>query len=116
MVVIPTNTTLLREILTDLFAMGAENRPDESGRRLIRRRRLGLDAMLRPKRSAQNVLAVLMPYKSSHPDSQAHAEMIARASGIESMFADINRRSMPTSSAFPTLIRAGAATRWRASA
>ena len=37
----------------------------------------------------QNVLAVLMPYKSSNPDSQVHAEMVARASGIESMLADI---------------------------
>ena len=30
-----------------------------------------------------------MPYKSSHPDSRAHAEMIVQKSGIESIFVDI---------------------------
>ncbi len=38
---------------------------------------------------AKNVLAILMPYKSSNPDSQAHAEMIAQKSGIESLVVDI---------------------------
>ncbi|HWH79662.1 MAG TPA: NAD+ synthase, partial [Candidatus Binatus sp.] len=38
---------------------------------------------------ASNVLGVLMPYKSSNPDSQTHAEMVVQMSGIESLFVDI---------------------------
>ena len=37
----------------------------------------------------KNVLGVLMPYKSSHPDSQTHAEMVVQKSGIESLLVDI---------------------------
>src|SRR4030095_16115457 len=35
-------------------------------------------------------LAILMPYRSSHSDSQAHAEMVVKKSGIESRLIDIS--------------------------
>ena len=91
MVQIPTNPGLLREILTGFI----RNEVHKTG---MTRAVVGLSggvdsavsamlaaAALEPK----NVLAILMPYKSSHPDSQTHAEMIVQISGIESMFVDI---------------------------
>jgi NAD+ synthase len=91
MVEIPTNTTLLREILTGFI----RNEVQKTGlTRVVVGLSGGVDSALSAMLAAEalgpkNVLAVLMPYKSSHPDSRAHAEMIAQASGIESMFADI---------------------------
>jgi len=65
---------------------------------------------------ASNVPAVLMPDKSSHQDSQAHAEMIVRMSGIESICVDITRQIDAYFDLFRMPMRAGVATRWRASA
>jgi NAD+ synthase len=91
MVEIPTNPTLLREILTGFI----RNEVQKTGlTRVVVGLSGGVDSALSAMLAAEalgvkNVLAVLMPYKSSHSDSQTHADMIARASGIESMFADI---------------------------
>src|SRR5687768_1286973 len=91
MVEIPTNTTLLREILTGFI----RNEVQKTGlTRVVVGLSGGVDSALSAMLAAEalgpkNVLDVLMPYKSSHADSRGHAEMIARASGIESMFAEI---------------------------
>ena len=91
MVEIPTNTTLLREILRGFI----RNEVQKTGlTRVVVGLSGGVDSALSALLAAEalgpkNVLAILMPYKTSHADSRTHAEMIARASGIESMFTDI---------------------------
>ncbi len=94
MVPIPTNANLLRQILTGFV----RNEVRKTG---LTRAIIGLSggvdsalgAMLAAEAlGASNVLAVLMPYKSSHRDSQEHAEMIVRMSGIESICIDITRQ------------------------
>ena len=88
---IPTNTTLLREILRGFI----RNEVQKTGlTRVVVGLSGGVDSALSALLAAEalgpkNVLAILMPYKTSHADSRTHAEMIARASGIESMFTDI---------------------------
>ena len=92
MIQIPTNTILLRELLTGFI----RNEVQKTG---LTRAVVGLSggvdsalsAMLAAEAlGAKNVLAILMPYKSSHPDSLAHAEMIVQKSGMESLLVDIS--------------------------
>jgi len=89
---IPTNTTLLREILTGFI----RNEVQKTGMtRVVVGLSGGVDSALSAMLAAEalgpaNVLALLMPYRSSHADSQAHAEMIVKESGIESLLIDIS--------------------------
>ena len=78
MIQIPTNTPLLREILTGFV----RNEVHKTG---MSKAVIGLSggvdsalsaALTAEALGAKNVLAICMPYKSSNPDSQAHAEMI----------------------------------------
>jgi len=91
MIQIPTNTALLRAILTGFI----RNEVHKTGlKRAIVGLSGGVDSALSALLAvealgAENVLGILMPYKSSHPDSQAHAELVARQSGIESLLVEI---------------------------
>lgn len=91
MVQIPTNTAFLREILTGFI----RNEVQKTGMaRVVVGLSGGVDSAVSATLAAEalgpkNVLAISMPYKSSHPDSRLHAEMIVQLSGIESMFVDI---------------------------
>jgi NAD+ synthase len=91
MVSIPTNTGLLREILTAFI----RNEVQKTGlTKVVVGLSGGVDSALSALLAVEalgssNVLAVLMPYKSSHPDSQAHAEMMVRMTAIASLFVDI---------------------------
>ena len=88
---LPTNTALLRQILVAFI----RNEVRKTGlARVVVGLSGGVDSALSAMLAAealgpQNVLAVLMPYKSSHPDSQAHAEMVVQTSGIESILVEI---------------------------
>ena len=92
MIQIPTNTSLLRELLTGFI----RNEVHKTGlTRAVVGLSGGVDSALSAMLAAQalganNVLAILMPYKSSHPDSLAHAEMIVQKSGMESLLVDIS--------------------------
>jgi NAD+ synthase len=92
MIQIPTNTTLLRELLTGFI----RNEVQKTGlTRVVVGLSGGVDSALSAMLAAEalgpgNVLAVLMPYKSSHSDSQVHAERIVEKSGIESLLVDIS--------------------------
>jgi NAD+ synthase len=92
MIAIPTNPTLLREILIAFI----RNEVRKTGlTRVVVGLSGGVDSALSALLAVQalgreNVLALLMPYKSSHPDSQAHAEMILQMTGIDSLFVDIS--------------------------
>ncbi len=91
MIHIPTNTTLLREILTGFI----RNEVQKTGMtRVVVGLSGGVDSALSAILAAEalgakNVLAVLMPYKSSNPDSLEHAEMVVRKSSLESLVVDI---------------------------
>jgi NAD+ synthase len=88
---IPTNAPFLREILTGFI----RNEVQKTGMaRVVVGLSGGVDSALSAMLAAealgaQNVLAVLMPYKSSNPDSQAHAEMVVQKIGLESLVVDI---------------------------
>ena len=88
---IPTNAPLLRQILVAFI----RNEVRKTGlARVVVGLSGGVDSALSAMLAAealgrQNVLAVLMPYKSSNPDSQAHAELVVQKSGIESMLVSI---------------------------
>jgi NAD+ synthase len=88
---IPTNPTLLRDILVAFIG----NEVRKTGlTRVVVGLSGGVDSALSAMLAAQalgpkNVLAVLMPYKSSNPDSQADAEIVAQKSGFESLLVDI---------------------------
>jgi NAD+ synthase len=92
MIQIPTNATLLRELLTGFI----RNEVQKTGlTKVVVGLSGGVDSALSAMLAAEalgpdNVLAVLMPYKSSHFDSQVHAEMIVEKSGIESLLVDIS--------------------------
>ena len=83
---IPTNTALLRQILVAFI----RNEVLKTGlARVVVGLSGGVDSALSAMLAAEalgakNVLAVLMPYKSSNPDSQTHAELVVHKSGIES--------------------------------
>ena len=91
MMQIPTNAPLLREILTGFI----RNEVQKTGmNRVVVGLSGGVDSALSAMLAAEalgakNVLAVLMPYKSSNPDSLAHAEMVAQKSNLESLVVDI---------------------------
>ena len=91
MIQIPTNTTLLRAILVAFI----RNEVEKVGlRRVIVGLSGGVDSSLSAMLAAEalgakNVLGILMPYKSSNPESQAHAETVVQKSGIESLLVDI---------------------------
>ena len=118
MIQIPTNATLLRELLTGFI----RNEVQKTGlTKVVVGLSGGVDSALSAMLAAEalgpgNVLAVLMPYKSSHFDSQVHAEMIVEKSGIESLLVDISPQIDAYFEQFPVPIHGGAATRWRASA
>ena len=88
---IPTNTRLLRQILVAFI----RNEVLKTGlARVVVGLSGGVDSALSAMLAAEalgakNVLAVLMPYKSSSPDSQTHAELVVHKSGIESLLVDI---------------------------
>ena len=92
MIQIPTNATLLRELLMGFI----RNEVQKTGlTKVVVGLSGGVDSALSARLPAEalgpdNVLAVLMPYKSSHFDSQVHAEMIVEKSGIESLLVDIS--------------------------
>jgi NAD+ synthase len=91
MVEIPTNPTLVRTILVAFI----RNEVEKTGlSRVVVGLSGGVDsglsAMLAAEAlGAKNVLAILMPYKSSNPESREHAEMVVQKSGIESLVVDI---------------------------
>jgi NAD+ synthase len=91
MIEIPTNVELLRTILVAFI----RNEVEKTGlRRVIVGLSGGVDSSLSAMLAAealggQNVLGIMMPYKSSHPDSQAHAQRVAKKSGIESLLVDV---------------------------
>ena len=84
MITIPTNPALLRVVLTAFI----RNEVKKTGlTRVVLGLSGGVDSALSAVLAtealgAKNVLAVLMPYKSSHSDSRAHAEMIVQQTGI----------------------------------
>ena len=49
----------------------------------------------------QNVHAVIMPYRSSNPESQAHAELVVRSAGIGSQVVEITPMVEAYFAAFP---------------
>ena len=91
MIQIPTNAPLLRQILVGFI----RNEVLKTGlERIVVGLSGGVDSALSAMLAAEalgqkNVLGILMPYKSSNPDSQAHAEMIVQRSGIDSLFVNI---------------------------
>ncbi len=91
MIQIPTNTTLLRQVLVSFIR-------NEVGKVGIERVVVGLsggvDSALSAMLAAEalgpkNVTGILMPYKSSSPESRAHAELVVEKSGIASIVVDI---------------------------
>ena len=102
MIQIPTNTVLLRQILIAFI----RNEVRKTGLvRVVVGLSGGVDSALSAMFAAEalgpkNVLGVMMPYKNSNPDSQAHAEMVARKERHRVAAASTSRRrSTPTSSA-----------------
>ncbi|MSP40057.1 MAG: NAD+ synthase [Deltaproteobacteria bacterium] len=91
MIQIPTNTTLLRAILTGFI----RNEVHKTGlKRAIVGLSGGVDSALSAMLAAEalgadNVLAILMPYQTSNPESRAHAELVVQQSGIVSLLVEI---------------------------
>ncbi|MBI2359199.1 MAG: NAD+ synthase [Deltaproteobacteria bacterium] len=88
---IPTNVTLLRRILVSFV----QNEVEKVGVcRVVVGLSGGVDSGLSAMLAAEalgpkQVLALVMPYKSSNPESLAHAELVVQKSGIESLVVDI---------------------------
>jgi NAD+ synthase len=91
MIQIPTNVTLLRQILLSFI----RNEVEKVGvHRVVVGLSGGVDSSLSAMLAAEalgphNVLAILMPYKTSSPESRAHAELVVRKSSIHSLTIDI---------------------------
>jgi NAD+ synthase len=91
MIQIPTNAPLLRQILVGFI----RNEVRKTGLgRIVVGLSGGVDSALSAMLAAEalgpeNVLGILMPYKSSNPDSQTHAEMVLQKCGIESLLVNI---------------------------
>ncbi len=91
MVEIPTNVKLLRQVLVSFI----RNEVEKVGvRRVVVGLSGGVDSSLSAMLAAEalgpnNVLGVLMPYKSSNPDSLSHAQLLAQEASIESLTIDI---------------------------
>lgn len=91
MIQIPTNVNLLRRLLVSFIAnevqkvglsrvvVGLSGGVDSSLSALLAAEALG----------AKNVLGIMMPYKTSNPESLAHAELVVGQSAIESLTIDI---------------------------
>jgi len=91
MIQIPTNVTLLRQILVSFI----RNEVEKVG---VRRAVVGLSGGVDSSLSAMlasealtpgNILGIMMPYRSSSPESLAHAELVVRKCSIESLTVDI---------------------------
>jgi NAD+ synthase len=88
---IPTNTKLLRAILVAFI----RNEVEKTGlKRVVVGLSGGVDSSLSAMLAAEalgpkNVLAIMMPYKSSNPESRADAETVIAKSGVESLLVDI---------------------------
>ena len=88
---VPTNVGLLRRILTTFI----KNEVEKVGvHHVVVGLSGGVDSSLAAMLAAEalgakNVLGVMMPYKSSSPESRAHAELVVEKSGIGSMIVDI---------------------------
>lgn len=88
---IPTNVTLLRQILVSFI----RNEVEKVGVcRVVVGLSGGVDSSLSAMLAAEalgprQVLGIMMPYESSSPESLAHAEMVVRKSSIESLTAEI---------------------------
>src|SRR6266576_2698713 len=63
---------------------------------------------------ADNVLALILPYKTSDPKSKSDALQVVQQLASITWRSISVPRSMPTSRVFRTPTRSGAATRWRA--
>jgi NAD+ synthase len=91
MIQIPTNAPLLRQILVGFI----RNEVRKTGlERIVVGLSGGVDSALSAMLAAEalgreNVLAILMPYRSSNPDSEAHAKMVVQQCGVESLLVDI---------------------------
>lgn len=88
---IPTNVTLLRRILVSFI----RNEVEKVGVcRVVVGLSGGVDSSLSAMLAAEalgpkQVLGLMMPYKSSNPESLAHAGLVVQKSGIESLAVDI---------------------------
>lgn len=91
MIQIPTNVTLLHQILISFIY----NEVEKVGiHRVVVGLSGGVDSSLSAMLAAEalgprNVLAIMMPYKTSNPESQAHAELVVHKSSINSLTVDI---------------------------
>ena len=91
MIQIPINVALLKPILVSFIS----NEVKKVGvDRVVLGLSGGVDSSLSAMLAAEalgpsHVLAVIMPYRGSSEESQAHAELVVRKSGIESIVVDI---------------------------
>ncbi len=89
---IPVNAELLRKILVAFI----RNEVEKVGvRRVVLGLSGGVDSSLSAMLAAEalgpeNVLGIMMPYKTSSPESRAHAELVIRKSSIHSLTVDIS--------------------------
>jgi NAD+ synthase len=103
MVQIPTNVVLLRRILVSFVA----NEVRKVGlQRVVVGLSGGVDSSLSALLAAEalgpkNVLGIMMPYRTSNPESLAHAERVARQSGIEALTIDVTPQIDAYFSRFP---------------
>jgi NAD+ synthase len=88
---IPTNTSLLRSILVAFI----RNEVEKTGlKRVVVGLSGGVDSALSAMLAAEalgaeNVMGIIMPYRTSNPESCAHAELVLQAGGIQSLLVDI---------------------------
>ncbi|HEY1267821.1 MAG TPA: NAD+ synthase [Candidatus Binatia bacterium] len=89
---IPVNVALLRKILTTFI----RNEVEKIGvKRVVLGLSGGVDSSLSAMLAAEalgpkNVLGIMMPYKTSSPESRAHAELVVKKAPIESLTIDIS--------------------------
>lgn len=92
MVEIPTNVALLRQILVSFIRDEVKKIGLE---RVVVGLSGGVDSALSAMLAAealgpQNVLAILMPYRTSNPEGRAHAELVVKKNSIRSLVVDIS--------------------------
>jgi NAD+ synthase len=89
---IPANVSLLRRILVSFI----RNEVEKVGvRRVVVGLSGGVDSSLSAMLAAEslgpdNVLGIMMPYKTSSAESRAHAELVVRKSSIQSLVVEIS--------------------------
>ena len=89
---IAANVALLRKILTTFI----RNEVEKVGvQRVVLGLSGGVDSSLSAMLAAEalgakNVLGIMMPYKTSSPESRAHAELVVKKAPIESLTVDIS--------------------------